>query len=272
MTTDVAVTEHYAQPELLTAIERAVGRIGKTPDTVTVDELAPADEFHIGGRPATEHLFDQLAFEPEAHLLDVGCGIGGSARFAAGRVERITGIDLTPAFVETGNVLNRWVGLDDRIELRVGNALALDFPGAHFDGGYMIHVGMNIEDKTALMAEVARVLRPGGLFGIYDVMAASHGDLAFPVPWAGDATTSHVAEPERYVQAAAAAGLTVIAHNDRREESKQFFDRLATQDGPPPLGLHLIMGPTVGTKVANMVANVRADLIAPVELIVRRDS
>ncbi len=304
MTSDETVVEHYRQPELLTSIERAVEQIGRTPETVTVEELAPADEFHIGGRPATLRLFDQLAFDPRAHLLDVGCGIGGPARFAAGRVERVTGVDLTPAFVETGNALNRWVGLDDRIELRVGNALALDFPDQHFDGGYMIHLGMNVEDKTALLAEVARVLRPGALFGIYDVMAAGRGGpggtaagrggpggtaagrggpggtaaadggpgggLAFPVPWAADGTTSHVVAPERYLEAAAAAGLAVVALNDRSDESKQFFDRIATGGGPQPLGLHLIMGPTVGTKVANMIAGYRADLIAPVELIVRR--
>jgi hypothetical protein len=50
----------------------------------------------------------------------------------------------------------------------------------------MLHVGMSIEDKEKLAAEVARVLRRGSVFGIYDVLRTGLGDLIFPVPWAND--------------------------------------------------------------------------------------
>lgn len=275
-----AVIGHYSRPSLLDAVEQAVAATGKSPDTVTAADLAPADEFHIGGRPATAHLFDQLGFAASAHVLDVGCGIGGPARFASDRVRRVTGIDLTADYVATGKAINRWLGLEDVIELRIANALATGFPDASFDGGYMLHVGMNIEDKAALFAEVARVLRPGTLFGVYDVMRLSDGDPTYPVPWASEPDTSHLVEPERYREAAFAAGFTIVGEQDRSEQANEFFDRLAAAgaaaegsgqaSGPPPLGLHLVMGPTVGAKVANMVAGVRAGLIAPVELILRR--
>lgn len=268
--TDQLITNHYGQSDLLVSFERAIGEIGKTPETITAAELAPADEFHIGGSPATEHLFDQLQFPESGHVLDVGCGIGGPARQAAKRCERVSGVDLTPEYVETGSAINTWLGLEDQIELSVGSALALEFPDASFDGGYMIHVGMNIENKPKLLAEVARVLAPGSTFGIYDIMRFADDELVFPVPWATDPSTSHVARPADYREAATDAGLVVIAENNRAEAAKAAFVQLAKQAGPSPLGLHLVMGATVGQKVKNMVANVNAGYIAPVELVLQR--
>lgn len=270
MSSEAMVVGHYARSDLLTAITDALQEMGKTPETVTIDDLGPADEFHIGGRAATGHLLDQLELPAGSHLLDVGCGIGGPARFVSSRVDRITGIDLTPEYIETGNALNGWLGLADRIELRVGSALDIDVEDATFDGGYMIHVGMNIDDKSALLREVARVLRPGAMFGIYDVMRMTAGDLVHPVPWATEAATGHVAEPERYRQAATDAGLTVVSENNRREAAERFFEGAAARQNPSPLGLQLLMGPTVGEKVKNMVANIRSGLIAPVEMVLQR--
>ena len=96
---------------------------------------------------------------------------------------QVTGIDLTREYVETGNTLCKWVGPHKRVFLQEGSALAMPFAERSFDGAYMLHVGMNIEDKEKLADEVARVLRSGSVFGIYDVMRTGPGDLAFPVPW-----------------------------------------------------------------------------------------
>ena len=87
----------------------------------------------------------------------------------------------------------------------------MPFADRSFDGAYMMHVGMNIEDKAALCAEVSRVLRPGARFGIYDVMRTGDGEIAYPVPWATTAATSFLAQPAQYRQALEAAGFSVIA-------------------------------------------------------------
>lgn len=47
----------------------------------------PVDEFHIGGREASEELLGQLGFSPENHVLEVGCGLGGAARVCASRYQ-----------------------------------------------------------------------------------------------------------------------------------------------------------------------------------------
>ena len=95
------------------------------------------------------------------HLLDIGCGIGGPSRFfATERNCRVTGIDLTEDYVRTAEALAQRVGLADRVSYRQASALALPFEAGPFDGAYMMHVGMNIEDKPALFTEVRRVLKP----------------------------------------------------------------------------------------------------------------
>ena len=269
------VSRHYTHGGLTEAIRAGLASLGKTPDTVTVDDLAPVDEFHIGGRKASRDFLDQLGLVAEKHVLDVGCGLGGTARFVAGRYgSRVTGIDLTSEFVETGNALCTWVGLDKRTLLHHGSALAMPFADGSFDGAYMLHVGMNIEDKEKLALEIARILRPGCLFGIYDVMRTGPGDLAYPVPWATNPGVSALAEPERYKKALQAAGFAVIAERNRRDFALAFFAELQTKTaaagGPPPLGLHLLMGKSAPEKVANMIDNISKGRIAPVELIARK--
>jgi ubiquinone/menaquinone biosynthesis C-methylase UbiE len=275
MAVQADVSRHYTHGALIEAIRAGIASLGKAEETVTVDDLAPVDEFHIGGRRASEEFLDQLSFSAQMHVLDVGCGLGGAARFVASRYgSRVTGIDLTTEYVETGNALCKWVGLDQRIFLRQGSALAMPFTDRGFDGAYMLHVGMNIDDKEKLASEVARVLRPNSRFGIYDVMRTGPGDLAYPVPWATTADLSAAAEPERYKKALQKAGFTVIAERNRRDFALAFFAELrartAAADGPPPLGLHVLMGKSTPEKVQNMIDNISDGRIAPVELVARK--
>ena len=216
MPSQTDVSRHYTRGGLIEAIQAGIATLGKTPQTVTIDDLAPVDEFHIGGRKASVEFLDQLGLTAESQVLDVGCGLGGPARFAASRYRsQVTGIDLTSEFVDTGNTLCTWVGLDSCVTLRQGSALEMPFPDSSFDSAYMIHVGMNIADKETLALEVARVLRPGSLFGIYDVMQTGPGELVYPLPWATRPDLSAVASPERYKAALQAAGYDIVAERNR---------------------------------------------------------
>lgn len=275
MPTQTDVSDHYTHGGLTDAIRAGLASLGKAPSTVTVDDLAPVDEFHIGGRKASEEFLDQLGFRADMHVLDVGCGLGGAARFVATRYgSRVTGIDLTDEYVETGKALCKWVGLDSGIVLHQGSALAMPFADNHFDGAYMLHVGMNIEEKDKLAAEVARVLRPGSAFGIYDVMRTGPGDLTYPVPWAASAKTSAVAELDLYKKALERAGFAITAERNRGDFALAFFANLraktAAAGGPPALGLHVLMGKSTPEKVQNMIDNISNGRIAPVELIARK--
>ena len=269
------VANHYTRGDLLSAIRAGVEKLGKTPETVTVEDLAPVDEFHIGGRMATRSFLDQISIRPGDHVLDVGCGIGGASRFAARTYGcQVTGIDLTEEYVETGNTLCSWLGLENRVKLSQGNALAMSLPDATVDKAFMLHVGMNIPDKASLAMEVWRVLRPGGVFGIYDIMEVGGDQLKYPVPWATVAKASSLASPANYKHSLMAAGFQIVSERDRREFALDFFERLkensAVADGPPPLGLHILMGKEAPTKVKNMIENVSRNRVAPIELIARK--
>src|SRR3546814_2226143 len=109
------------------------------------------------------------------------------------------------------------VGQADRVAFRAGSALDLPFEAASFDAATLLHVGMNIPDKDRLCAEAARVLKPGGVFGVYDVMRVGDGALTFPVAWAATAGTSFVADPATYRRALEAAGFEIAEARDRRD-------------------------------------------------------
>jgi ubiquinone/menaquinone biosynthesis C-methylase UbiE len=275
MPDDRLVANHYTHGELLKAIGDGIAKMGKSTASVDIDDLGPVDEFHIGSRVATRSFLDQLDIDAGHHVLDVGCGLGGGSRFAAHAYGcRVTGVDLTPEYVETGNVLCSWVGLSDRITLQVGNATALPHPDETFDRAFMLHVGMNIADKDRLMSELHRVVRPGARIGIYDVMRVNDGDLTFPVPWAASAEGSSVASVPAYKAALERAGFRITAERNRRDFALEFFAQLqakaAGAGGPPALGLHILMGSTAPLKVRNMIENISRKLIAPVELVAEK--
>jgi ubiquinone/menaquinone biosynthesis C-methylase UbiE len=270
-----SVAAHYTQGQLLDRILSGVEAIGKTPATVTVDELAPVDEFHIGGRQASEDFISQLELSADDHTLDVGCGIGGTSRFVASRFGcRVTGVDLTPEFVSTGQSLCDWVGLSNQVELHQGDATAMPFTDESFDAAFMLHVGMNIANKAGLFSEVYRLIKPRAIFGIYDVMQTSGEALTYPVPWSSVPGTSALATQEQYIEDLEQAGFGVIKIRDRREFAAEFFAetrrRMEQAGGAPPLGVHIAMGESAPIKIRNMVDNIAAGRVSPVEIFVNK--
>jgi SAM-dependent methyltransferase len=248
--------------------------LGRAPDDVRPEDLAAIDEFHMGGQQATAELAERLALKPGSTLLDIGSGLGGPARYFAGQYGcKVSGIDLTPEYVQVAQDLTRMVGLEGGVSYRVGSATDLPFADASFDAATLVHVGMNIPDKDRLVAEAARVLRRGGVFGVYDAMRVGEGELAFPVPWAATASTSFVVEPADYRRALEAAGFDIESERSQRDLAIAFFGRLKArlaQSGPPPLGIHILMGADAGKKIANLIDSLEAGRVAPVEMICRR--
>ncbi len=273
MEIEQAVARHYAHGSLEEAILGALAAAGKDLNRLTPKDLAPVDEFHVGGRQATIAFAEQFGLRPGMRLLDIGCGLGGAARyFADAHGCQVTGIDLSGEYVAVANALAARVGLGERVSCQAGSALALPFAPGSFDAAYMFHVGMNIEDKSRLFAEVRRVLAPSGLFGIYDVMRLADGDLSYPVPWASGPESSFVADAATYRRLLAAAGFEVLKQRDRRDFALEVFAQMRARGaaaGPAPLGLHLVMGANAGQKVKNMIADISAGLIAPTEIICR---
>lgn len=270
--TEDRVARHYGQDDLERTILDALAASGKDVGDLTPEDLTPVDEFHTGGREATVALAEQAGFAAGQHLLDVGCGIGGPSRFFARECScRVTGIDLTEDYVRTAEALSRRVGLAGQVSYRQASALALPFADATFDGAYMIHVGMNVEDKAALFAGLRRILKQGGTLALFEVMRAADGELSYPVPWAASSETSFVASAAEYRLGLRAAGFEIVKERDRSDFAARFFAevmaRAAAAGRPPPLGTHILMKDDAARKLANVVANIENGLIAPTELI-----
>ncbi len=268
------VSRDYSAYDVLPRIRAGLQAMGRDPDRIEPADLKAVDEFHIGGAEATDTLLAALDIQPGMEVLDIGCGIGGPARLIALRSgAKVTGVDLTPAFVEAAATLSRMAGMGDLVAYKTGSATDMPFGDASFDVATLLHVGMNVPDKKALFSEAFRVLRPGGVFAVYDVMHVGAGDLSFPVPWAEHEGLSALESPETYRKWASAAGFKLVDEKDRRSVALAFFDRIRAQAAsvaPSPLGLHLLMGPTVGQKTANMISAIQAGTIAPVQMIFRK--
>jgi SAM-dependent methyltransferase len=216
---------HWERPGLGQRLLEAVAASGARLDALTLDDLAPADQFHGGGKDATLRLARQARLAPGTRVLDVGGGLGGPARTLAlefGCV--VTVVDMTPSYVEAARMLTARLGLADRVTHHVGDALALAFDAGAFDCVWTQNSGMNIADKARLYAGFHHVLRAGGTLALQEPMAGPGGPPVFPVMWARDATTSFLVRPDELRRVIEAAGFRVRAWDD------------VTQENAPPPG------------------------------------
>lgn len=269
------VAAHYGRQGLLDAIMSGLNDIGADSERPDREALAPVDEFHTAGRMMTLKALNKMPLKPGMHVLDAGSGIGGTARVLAGEHGcRVTGIDLTPEYVEVANILTQRMGLAELCAFQTGSAVDLPFGKASFDAALTFHVAMNIEDRPRFYAGLARVLKPGAQLCIFDVMKGPAPGLGFPVPWAETEATSFLKSPAETRSLVKSAGFSVTAEESVRDEAIAYFDEqfanIEENGGPPPLGLHLLTGANSPEKFANYMSALKAHQIDPVIMIAER--
>lgn len=275
MSADRDVTGHYSRGNLLERLSAALVEDGVDPHHPQIGTLAPYDQFHGRGLEATVEIADLLDIAPTDHVLDIGSGIGGPARYMAHRFGcRVTGIDLTAEFCDVARHLTRLLGLEERIDFELGNALAMPFAAGSFDGAYSINVSMNIADKAGFYHEVHRVLRPGAWLMLSEVAKGTGTDLDYPTPWACSARTSFLSTPEETRRGLEEAGFEVMQLRNTLEQALAFGARsreLVQRGGKPPhRAAQLIHGEIAAQAIANTARGLSEARIIPIEILSRK--
>ena len=264
-----AVNNHYGISGILKSILDGLESSGKDLNSLTPGDLAPIDEFHTRGKESTIEISKLAEIQPDHSILDVGCGLGGSARYIADQFGcSIMGIDLTKEYIDVAKKLTEYVGLTDKISFKQGSALELPFPSDHFDIVWTEHTQMNISNKERFYGELSRVLKPNGRLVFHDIFAGEIVGPYFPAPWAENESLSSLCTQEEAKTLMLNSNLTIEKWLDKSSLSLPFFKEMLQkieQAGPPPLGLHLLMGKTAKTKLINQVRNLEENRISVVQ-------
>ena len=258
-----SVEGHYGNDGIVERIVGALTQAGHDIDNLDADVLAAADEFHIGGREGTMHVAAAINLGPSDRLLDVGCGIGGAARFLAHSTgASVIGVDLTPEFVNAAKQLSDLVGMGAQVDFEVGSAIDLAFDDDSFDAVTMLHVGMNIENKVQMMSELGRVCRSKGVVVVYDVTLMGEHDLPYPMPWSATPEFSFPEPASAYEAAGIEAGLEHISSSNHYDLALKFFNE--PPPTPPPVSLGHLMGPRMIEMRDNAAQAINQGLMSPV--------
>ena len=275
MQTSHDIAAHYGSGELLSRLETALAEDGADPAHPSLEALAPYDQFHGRGLEATAQMAGLVQVGPADHLLDIGSGIGGPARYFASRFGcRVTGIDLTPEFCDVARHLTRRVGLEQAVCFELSDALAMPFAQARFDGAYSMNVSMNIADKAALYGEIWRVVKPGGWLVLSEVARGPGAPLAYPTPWAASGSSSFLSTPVETRRGLEAAGFEIARFQDTTAEALAFGARsramLERGEKPPHRAVQLIHGATAPLAIKNMARALAEESVVPLEILCRK--
>ena len=254
------VETHYARPgSLADRIAEVLHAAGKDLQRLQTSDLSPVDEFHIRGRKATLELAAKMNIDERFKVLDIGSGLGGPARTLAETYGcHVIGIDLTASFCEAAIELSKWVGLAEKVDFLRADATAIPFADDSFDAAMSIHAAMNIERKDLVYARAARVLKPGGIFAVYDVLKGEGDEVLFPAPWAREPSISFLSAPEEMRKLLKNAGFEILEEIDSTDQSVAWFmemtARMATAEAQP-LSIGILLGPDFPQMAQNQLRN-----------------
>lgn len=270
---DFAEMGLYRNVERIQADLQAAG-IGPD-DPVRPEDLTPYDQYHYEGTAAVDSAAAALSATSDSHLLDVGAGIGGPARYMATRFGcHVTGLDLTAEFCDVARHLTTLLGLEDKVAIEEGDALAMPFADASFDGAFSMNVSMNIVDRAALYQEIHRVLRPGAWLALSEIAKGPGGEVDFPTPWSKTAATSFLSTPEATRTGLEAAGFIVASMHDTKEASLAYGARsralVERGEKPPHRAVHLIHGDIAKAAAANTARGLEEGCLLPIEILCQK--
>jgi SAM-dependent methyltransferase len=269
-----SVSEHWGKGDVYGLFIGALEKMGKRLDALTIEDLSLGDHFHARGFPATVELAEQLPVKAGMHILDIGSGLGGPARYMAKRFDcKVSGIDITKPFVEAANKLTGLLKMESQVQIELGDGQRLPYADATFDGAYTQHVTMNVADRAQFFAEAFRVLKPGAFFALSEHGLGAKGEARYPCAWSDDGSGAYLKTPAQTRAFLEKAGFRDIAMEDTGPKYAAGY-RTAIERAEagtlPPLGTHLWLGANALEKIRNSCANIEEGRTHPIQVICRK--
>ncbi len=236
---------------------------------IRCSDLAPLDQLHLGGLEASESLLRAADLKPDGRLLDLGCGLGGTARLAAEKfgVEAI-GLDLTHALVAGAQQLSAALSTPVNARFLQGNALALPFPDQYFDTVVMQHCLLNLPEPETALRECRRVLKPNGQLVLHEVLQGPGGIPYYPVPWAASAGQSFLVDQSTLTDWLNTCGFKTSCVDDLSEQALNWRTRHSTREhkGLRPFSVQLVFGDAFGSMAKNLRLNLAEQRVRVIAL------
>lgn len=179
------------------------------------------DDIFQAGRRTVARMAQRLAttLTPECRVLDIGAGYAGSMRFLADTFGcRSVALNLSEVENERAREINRRQGLDPLVEVVDGSFEELPFDDASFDVVWSQDAMLHSGDRGRVVAETARVLRPGGEFVFTDPMQADDCPPDVLQPILERILLDTLGSPAFYQQACADAGLELLEFEDHSDQ------------------------------------------------------
>ena len=269
----ISVQQHYGATDIVARILAAVPWApGDAP--LTAAQLFPFDQFHGRELFATRDHAGLLSPAQDAHLLDIGAGIGGPARYFATNFGcKVTGIDLTPQFVTAATALTALCGLSGLVDFQLADATSLPFPDASFDHATCFYVGMNLSDKPSVLAETRRVLKPGARL-IWTEVSAGTGTPHYPLPWARHPADSHVELRDNLLAKITVAGFVIDTVADETALQMDLAQQIRASGQQPSPGQNqanaVVLGADFGERRKNFIQSMAQGRIASTLIVAHK--
>ncbi len=268
------IQRHYGGAAIVQRVLAAVADSGHDVSRLTAEMLYPYDQFHWRSLAATRENAAKLNLDASMHLLDVGSGVGGPARYMACSFGcRVTGIDLTEEFVAAAQELTERCRLSDKVAFRQGDALAMPFSEASFDAACCLNVAMNINNKAGLAREIRRILKPRGRLVWTEATQGPGGPPHYPLPWARNPDISFLVSGRELRSAMEGAGLRIVEWIDETEATRAAFAQAGRSPQPSASSMisnQVIMGDDFAERLNNFGRNVLEERFVPISAIAER--
>ncbi|KAK6839478.1 Sterol 24-C-methyltransferase [Apiospora arundinis] len=167
------------------------------------------------------YLAAQIGIKEGMKVLDVGCGVGGPAReIAKFTGAHITGLNNNDYQIQRATAYAKKEGLSHQLAYVKGDFMQMDFPDNSFDAVYAIEATVHAPQLEGVYSEIFRVLKPGGVFGVYEWLMTDdydndnlhHREIRLGIEL-GDGISNMVKVSEG-LEAMKIAGFTMMHHED----------------------------------------------------------